>query len=187
VAVEFVVTQNKAIWTSALVCSLGVYANVRAIVYVLTLIHVVTCMIVIAQHKSCFTSATIRSDEINADIRAFTVVLDTLVYVDAGKAVLIQLKAFMTSTFESAFSVYATLLASMQKKTRTKATNWIIFSFFIGRNGKNSKKKLFSVCSCMTSRRFENFLENPKSTENVEIIPKAYNVSSHDIIPKSCP
>lgn len=114
VAIEFVMTQSETRRTAALVRSFSVYANVRAVVYFLTLIHVMASCAVRAQHKSGFASATMRADEINADIRAIAIVLDAFIHVEAGKAVsAVQFVSIMTRAGEGALDVYAAMLASI--------------------------------------------------------------------------
>lgn len=112
--------EDEAVKTAALVGSFRVYANIRAVVYFLTLVHVMTSMEILAETEACLASTTMRADEINADIRAVSIVLDTLVNVKAGKAALVQLVAFVTRTSETAFGVYATLLAAIWNEREEK-------------------------------------------------------------------
>jgi hypothetical protein len=115
VAIEFIVTaENEAMRAAALVASFSIYANMRAVVDPrhLTFIHVMTSEAIRAERKSRFASTAMRADEINADIRAVSVVLDTLINIEAGKTVLVQLVAFVTRAGEATLGVYATLLAS---------------------------------------------------------------------------
>jgi hypothetical protein len=114
-AIEFIMTaEDEAVRAAALVASFSIYANMRAIVDPrhLTFIHVMTSEAVRAERESSLASTAMRADEINADIRAVAVVLDTLINIEAGEAVLVQLVAVVTRAGGTALGVYATLLAS---------------------------------------------------------------------------
>jgi hypothetical protein len=111
--VEFIMTQNEAVRTSTLVRPLSVYANMGAVVYFLTLIHVITSIAVGLEHEASFAGTTVRSNEINADIGAVSIVLHTLVNVEAGEAVLAHFIAVVTGAGERALGVQAALLASV--------------------------------------------------------------------------